>query len=116
MIKPKTAVVHKPEYRSILLLATRLVARRRSQNYAEKIKRGPTPHPRPDAQAANLTGTTRHNPVLGIMQSIFSPAARRDTLREEGNLHRRDGELKMDWTKPPHDVRPMCFDCRLELW
>jgi hypothetical protein len=50
------------------------------------------------------------------MQSIFSPAARRDTLREEGNLHRRDGELKMDWTKPPHDVRPMCFDCRLELW
>jgi hypothetical protein len=34
------------------------------------------------------------------MQSIFSPAARRDTLRERANLDRRDGELKMDWTKP----------------
>jgi hypothetical protein len=22
------------------------------------------------------------------------------------NLERRDGELKMDWTKPPHDSRP----------
>jgi hypothetical protein len=61
-------------------------------------------------------GFTRHSPELGIVQSIFSPAARRDTLREEANLDRRDGELKMDWTKPPHDFRPMCFDCRLELW
>ena len=34
------------------------------------------------------------------MQSIFSPVARRDTRREEANLDRRDGELKMDWTKP----------------
>jgi len=51
-----------------------------------------------------------------IMQSIFSPAARRDTRREEGNLDRRGGELKMDWTKPLHDARAMCFDCRFELW
>jgi hypothetical protein len=42
----------------------------------------------------------RHNPELGIMQSIFSPAARRKTLRVGANFDRRDGELKMDWTKP----------------
>jgi hypothetical protein len=36
-----------------------------------------------------------------MMQSIFGPAARRDTRREQANLDRRDGELKMDWTKPP---------------
>jgi len=85
MIKPKTAVVHKPEYRSILLLATRLVARRRSQNYAEKIKRGPTPHPRPDAQAANLTGTTRHNPVLGIRpdKGLIRPSGQFPNARSE---------------------------------
>jgi len=34
------------------------------------------------------------------LQSIFSPAARRDTLRAGANFDRRDGELKMDWTKP----------------
>jgi hypothetical protein len=43
------------------------------------------------------------------MQSIFSPAARRDTRREEANLDRRDGELKMDWTKPTHDVPDYVF-------
>lgn len=41
------------------------------------------------------------------MQSIFSPAARRDTLRAPGKFDRRDAELKMDWTKPLHDARPM---------
>jgi len=39
------------------------------------------------------------------MQSIFSPAARRERLREYENAERRDGELKMDWTKPPEDSR-----------
>ena len=43
---------------------------------------------------------TPHNEPLHIMQSIFSPSARRDTLPEAANLDRRDGELKMDWTKP----------------
>ena len=43
---------------------------------------------------------TPHIDGRRIMQSIFSPAARRNTLRESGNLDRRDGELKMDWTKP----------------
>jgi hypothetical protein len=47
--------------------------------------------------------------VHRIMQSIFSPAARRDTRREEANLDRRDGELKMDWTKPTHDVSDYVF-------
>jgi len=42
---------------------------------------------------------------LGIMQSIFGPAARREGLREQENAERRDGELKMDWTKPPEDSR-----------
>jgi hypothetical protein len=41
------------------------------------------------------------------MQSIFSPAARRDTLRVRAKFDRRDGELKMDWTKPLHEARPM---------
>jgi len=40
-----------------------------------------------------------------IMQSIFSPAARREKLREQENAERRDGELRMDWTKPPEDSR-----------
>jgi len=30
------------------------------------------------------------------MQSIFSPAARREKLREHENAQRRDGELKME--------------------
>jgi hypothetical protein len=46
---------------------------------------------------------------LHILQSIFSPAARRETRREEANLDRRDGELKMDWTKPTHDVSDYVF-------
>ena len=40
---------------------------------------------------------------LGIRQSIFSPAARRERLREQENAERRDGELKMDWTNTPDD-------------
>jgi hypothetical protein len=40
------------------------------------------------------------------MQSIFSPAARRETPRVRADVDRRDGELKMDWTKPLDDARP----------
>src|SRR5580704_14234322 len=36
----------------------------------------------------------------GIMQSIFRSAARRDTLGKHSKGGRRDGGLKMDWTKP----------------
>jgi len=49
------------------------------------------------------------NPLASrsLMQSIFSPAARRDTRQVQANVDRRGGELKMDWTKPRHDARPM---------
>jgi predicted nucleic acid-binding protein len=43
--------------------------------------------------------------TLHEMQSIFSSAARREKLREQENAERRDGELRMDWTKPPEDSR-----------
>ena len=42
-----------------------------------------------------ISATAPDNAGVGIMQSIFSPAARRDTLRVRANLDRRDGELKM---------------------
>ena len=38
------------------------------------------------------------------MQSIFSPAARRaGTCGNDEKVERRDGGLKMDWTKPLDD-------------
>jgi hypothetical protein len=43
-----------------------LVARRHSQNYAEKIKLGRLAHATPNELAPNPSGTTRHNPELGI--------------------------------------------------
>jgi hypothetical protein len=43
-----------------------------------------------------------HYVVHYIMQSIFSPAARRQTLRECVDADRRDGRLRMDWTNPLH--------------
>jgi hypothetical protein len=36
------------------------------------------------------------------MQSIFSSASRRYRLERLARAGRRDGELKMDWTKPLH--------------
>jgi len=42
-----------------------------------------------------------------MMQSIFSLAARRYTPRGAVNADRRDGELKMDWTKPLPDWSAM---------
>jgi hypothetical protein len=46
-----------------------------------------------------------------IMQSIFSVAARRGTLLgDTANAERRAGALKMDWTEPLHDARPMCIE------
>ena len=35
------------------------------------------------------------------MESIFSVASRRGTVPEEFGRQRRDGALKMCWTKPP---------------
>ena len=80
-IKPTTAVVHKPEFRSIFLPAAQLVARRHSQNYAEKIKSGRLPHPPPTAQAPNLPRTTRHNRPISAR---FDAVARRVTQDPEG--------------------------------
>jgi hypothetical protein len=67
----------------------------------------------PHRQAPDLTmrGSCYANTAkrFSPVQSIFSPAARRDTLRERANLDRRDGELKMDWTKPTHDLPNYVF-------
>lgn len=46
----------------------------------------------------------QHNPAVGMMQSIFSPAARRQDAEPWQRVHRRDGGPKMDWTTP--------LDCR----
>src|SRR5260370_20405080 len=64
-IKPKAVVVHSA-VRSLLLPATRLVARRDSQNYAEKIKSGLSPAPTSHPPVPNPSASTRHNPALGI--------------------------------------------------
>jgi len=52
---------------------------------------------------------------LGIVQSIFRSASRRETLGKHLKGGRRDGELKMDWTKPLPRAWPMCIECRLDL-
>ena len=47
---------------------------------------------------------TRHSPGSGIVQSIFSPAARPQRgWRTKKKIEGRDGGLKMDWTKPMHE-------------
>jgi hypothetical protein len=56
------------------------------------------------------------NAELGILQSIFRSASRRDRLENMGNGGRRDGGLKIDRTKPPAGAWPMCIGCRLDLW
>ena len=44
--------------------------------------------------------STSSDPLLPhIMQSIFRPAARREALGEHSGVGRRDGGLKMGWTK-----------------
>jgi len=51
------------------------------------------------------------------MQSIFSVAARRrKLLRDIADAERRAGALKMDWTEPLHDARPMCIEWLAEGW
>ena len=53
--------------------------------------------------------------VNGIMQRIFRSASRRETFGKHSKGGRRDGGLKMDWTKPPPTAWPMCIECRLDL-
>jgi len=50
-----------------------------------------------------------------IMQSIFSAASRRETLGSHSKGGRRDGALKIDWTKPPPRAWLMGIVCRLDL-
>jgi hypothetical protein len=47
------------------------------------------------------------------MQSIFRPASRREVLGERSEGSRRDGGLKMGWTKPLGCDVAMGVDCRL---
>ena len=49
------------------------------------------------------------------MQSVFSPASRRDALGEHLEGGRREGRLKMDRTKPLGRDCAMGVDCRLYL-
>jgi hypothetical protein len=50
------------------------------------------------------------------MQRIFRLASRREWLGRYSKGGRRGGELKIDWTKPLPSARPMCIECRLDLW
>ena len=63
------------------------------------------------AAERSFAGFTLHDPELYMMQSIFSLAARRWNPRVTGNGERRDGELKMDWTKPPPKRPGMGIEC-----
>jgi hypothetical protein len=55
--------------------------------------------------------TIRYYAVLGMLQSIFSVAARRRKyLGNIAKAERRAGALKMDWTEPLHDAGPMCIE------
>jgi len=53
--------------------------------------------------------------ILNIMQSIFRPASRREMLGEHAGDGRRDGGLKMGWTKRSGVATAMGIDCRLDL-
>ena len=69
-----------------------------------------------ETQAQSRFGTRTWNiQELGILQSIFRSASRRETLGKHLKGGRRDGGLKMDWTKPLPRAWPMCIECRLDL-
>jgi hypothetical protein len=48
--------------------------------------------------------------VNGILQSSFRPSSRRETFGRHSKGGRRDGGLKIDWTKPLPSAWPMCID------
>src|SRR5580704_12421493 len=65
----------------------------------------------PHGGGAIRGGRAGISPERLTMQSIFSVAARRGTLLgDTANAERRAGALKMDWTEPLHDARPMCIE------
>jgi hypothetical protein len=49
------------------------------------------------------------------MQSIFSPAARRQDAKLRRGVRRRDGGLKMDRTKPLPDASPIAIESRSKM-
>src|SRR4051812_45572821 len=60
-----------------------------------------------DAGAHHLSGICVPTMSLKTWGRAFLPRGRgAKILKNRENLARRDGELKMDWTKPPHDTRP----------
>jgi len=52
------------------------------------------------SQGALRRFSTPHYLLLRIMQSIFSPAPRRNPQERQRDPGRRGGGLKMGWTKP----------------
>jgi hypothetical protein len=80
------------------------------QRFAEAPRRISADGPWPVHSRADLLGVPllfEPNPELGIMQSIFRSASRRDTLGRHSKGGRRSGGLKIDWTKPPPRAWPM---------
>jgi len=82
----------------------------------EPYREGVANHPDPESCVAGrkvgheaLTGAQAGWVLSREMRSIFSPAARRERLREQENADRRDGELKMDWTKPGRFGRRIAY-------
>jgi hypothetical protein len=64
---------------------------------------------------AGLSGVTERNRELGIIQSSFRPASRRETLGRHSKGGRRGGGVKIDWIKPLPSAWPVCIDCGLDL-
>ena len=58
-----------------------------------------------------LMNPTPHKWEGNIMQSSFRPATRRKWLGEQSEGDRRDGDLKLGWTKPLPSAWPMGIDC-----
>ena len=65
--------------------------------------------------ATCLLYTTR-NDQKNIVQSIFGLASRRYILGDSWNADRRDGELKMGWTKPLHDKSTYLMGIEWTAW
>jgi hypothetical protein len=82
------------------------------------MESNPTEADTGSAKLQGLKGVSARNgkySVNGILQSIFRSASRRETFGKHSKGGRRDGGLKMDWTKPPPTAWPMCIECRLDL-
>jgi hypothetical protein len=59
-----------------------------------------------NATPEGTLSSERHKTGYGIVQSIFGPASRRERLWQHMEGDRRDGGLKMSWTKPVPSAWP----------